>query len=91
MREYSKPEATFIDLGALGDKKMQVIRYILEHVNEETRLLFITNKELAEKAGVSTVTVSKTLKMLQEKGLVERKPGVIKLTLRGEEADHGGE
>ena len=70
---------------------MQVIRYILEHVNEETRLLFITNKELAEKAVVSTVTVSKTLKMLQEKGLVERKPGVIKLTLRGEEADHGGE
>lgn len=51
MREYSKPEATFIDLGSLRDKKMQVSRYILEHVNEETRLLFITNKELSEKSG----------------------------------------
>ena len=45
----------------LGNRKMQVVKYILENMDKSTNTLVITNRELAEKSKVSLDTVSKTI------------------------------
>lgn len=66
----------------VGNKKMQVVNYILDHMAKHGELantLVITQKELAEKADVSIKTVSITLNLLDDANIIKKKTGVIKL------------
>ena len=55
----------------LGGQKYKVFKYIVEHKSTDNTLI-ITNRELAEKCGVSTQTVYECIKLLKEKGLIAK-------------------
>ena len=61
----------------LGNKKMQVVKYILSHMSKSENTLIITTRELAEKCDMSTKTVTETLKLLENAKIIERKTGAI--------------
>lgn len=61
----------------LGNKKMQVVKYILENMEKSTNTLIITTPELAKKSKVSRQTVSDTLKILESAQIIARKTGAI--------------
>ena len=63
-------------LDELGNKKMQVVKFILENINYEN-VLTMTAKEITEKSGISDKTVRETLKKLEAANLITRKTGVI--------------
>ena len=70
--------SAIIDLiEALGNKKMQVVRYLLENMELSTNSLFITTQELAEGSGVSFKTVIETLKILESAKIIKRRTGGI--------------
>lgn len=73
----------------LGNKKMQVFRYILENKNLDNQLM-ITTKELAEKSKISLRTTHETLVILEQKGLIKRRTGglmvIPKLAHKGNNA-----
>ena len=54
----------------LGNRKMQVVKYILENMDKSTNTLVITNRELAEKSKVSLDTVSKTIATLKKAKII---------------------
>ena len=60
----------------LGGQKYKVFKYIVEHKSSDNTLI-ITNRELAAKCDVSTKTISETLKLLKEKGLIATRTGAI--------------
>lgn len=60
----------------LGNKKMQVFRYILENKDYDNKLI-ITTRELAEKAKVSLKIAHTTLQILEDKGLIKRRIGSL--------------
>lgn len=64
-------------IDTLGNKKMQVVKYILENMEKSTNTLIITTPELAKKAKVSRQTVSDTLKTLESAQIIARKTGAI--------------
>ena len=69
----------FIDLfDKLGGKKYVVFKYILSNKNSENALI-ITNRELAKVCNVGINTVTDTLKLLKEAGLITQKTGAIML------------
>ena len=71
--------AYFCDLfDKLGGKKYVVFKYIIEHKNPDNQLI-ITNRELAEKCKVGINTVTDTLKLLKEAGLISTRTGAIML------------
>ena len=61
----------------LGNKKMQVVKYILANMCKTNNTLIITTRELAEACKVGLNTVIDTLKMLEESGIIERRTGAI--------------
>ncbi len=61
----------------LGNRKMQVVKYILENMDKSTNTLILTNRELAKKANVSLDTVSKTLTILKKAKIISTKTGAI--------------
>lgn len=61
----------------LGNKKMLVVRYILEHMSKTENTLIITTRELAQECNVSHNLVLQTLKLLDEAGIIERRTGAI--------------
>lgn len=61
----------------LGNKKMLVVKYILAHMSKTENTLIITTRELAEKCGVSHTVVLRTLKLLEESKIIERRTGAI--------------
>ena len=63
----------------LGNKKMQVVKYILENMQKADNTLIITTRELAEKSGVGHNTVLETLRTLENSGLIERRTGALML------------
>ena len=63
----------------LGNRKMQVVKYILENMDKSTNTLVITNRELAEKSKVSLDTVSKTIATLKKAKIITR-TGAIMIT-----------
>lgn len=68
----------FIELmDIIGTKKLQVVKYILENMEKSNNTLIITTIELADKTNTSRQTVSDTLKLLEESGLIERRTGAI--------------
>lgn len=60
----------------LGGQKYKVFKYIVEHKSADNTLI-ITNRELAKKCEVTVDTVSRTLKLLKEKGLIATRTGAI--------------
>lgn len=64
-------------IDTLGNKKMQVVKYILRNMDKSTNTLIITVRELAKKSGVSLQTASETLLLLEEANIIARKTGVI--------------
>lgn len=60
----------------LGGQKYKVFKYIIEHKSADNTLI-ITNRELAQKCNVSTKTITETLKLLKEKGLIATRTGAI--------------
>lgn len=70
--------ATLID--SLGNKKMQVVKYILQHMDKSTNTLCMTTTEIASNCNVARQTVSDTLRILTEAGIVKRKTGVIAIS-----------
>lgn len=60
----------------LGGQKYKVFKYIVENKSSDNTLI-ITNRELAKKCEVTVDTVSRTLKLLKEKGLIATRTGAI--------------
>lgn len=61
----------------IGNKKMQVVKYILTNMCKTNNVLVITTRELAEECNMSTRTVTETLKLLENSGIIERRTGAI--------------
>ncbi|EJR08156.1 hypothetical protein II9_05634 [Bacillus cereus MSX-D12] len=54
-----------LDLNLNGDKKIQVLNFVMDNLNDENQL-HMTQKEISEKTGVSSRTIAETMKALQE-------------------------
>ncbi len=65
---------------SLGNRKMQVVKYILENMDKSTNTLIITNRELAEKSQVSLDTVVKTISILKKAKIITTRTGAIMIT-----------
>lgn len=66
-------------IDTIGNKKMKVVKYILEKM-DSTNKLTETTTEIAKHCEVSRMVVSDTLKLLEEVGFVARKTGVVMLS-----------
>lgn len=66
-------------IDAIGNKKMKVVKYILEHMDSNNKLTE-TMSEISQNCGVSRMTVSDTLKMLETVGVIARKVGTVMLS-----------
>lgn len=64
-------------IDSLGNKKMQVVKYILRNMEKSTNTLIITTRELASKSNTSIKTVIETLKVLEDAQIITRKTGAI--------------
>lgn len=62
---------------SLGNKKMQVVKYILANMEKSNNSLIITTRELSEKSGVGYNTVVETLKILEKANIIKRKTGAL--------------
>lgn len=62
----------------LGGQKYKVFKYIVEHKSSANTLI-ITQRELAQNAGVSLEIVRQALKLLREKNLIATRTGAIML------------
>lgn len=69
-------------IDSLGNKKMQVVKYILEHMDKSTNTLIITTTELANKCKVSRQIVSDTLQILDKANIIQRRTGAIMISPR---------
>lgn len=63
-------------IDAVGNKKMMVIEYIIKHMGADN-VLIATSQEIADKIGVSNITVKRTLQALAKANLIRRRPGII--------------
>ncbi|NCP67957.1 helix-turn-helix domain-containing protein [bacterium] len=66
-------------LEQVGNKKIKVANYILSQRDKNTNYLIQTQREIAEKCGVSLQTVSSTLKALEQANLVVGKSGIYQV------------
>lgn len=64
----------------LGNKKMKVVKYILNNMSKSDNILLITNRELASKASVGINTVTETLKVLEKANIIQRRTGAIMIS-----------
>ena len=63
----------------LGNQKMQVLKYLLDHKDAYNQVNE-TNSSLAAKIGCSRPTVIDTLKIMSDAGLIQRKNSVIMIS-----------
>lgn len=63
----------------IGNKKMQVVKYILSHMDSNNKLSE-TVREISVGSGCSLQTVHDTLKILEECQIIARKTGTVMLT-----------
>lgn len=66
-------------IDTLGNKKMKVVKYILENMDGSNKLCE-TTREISEHCGVSRSIVIETLGLLDEVGFIARKTGVVMLS-----------
>lgn len=78
MITYLAELVSLIDI--VGNKKMTVVKYILQNMDKSTNKLTETTTEIAQNSGVSRMVVSETLKILEEAGFIARKTGVVMLS-----------
>ena len=64
-----------ISEGKRNPKKIKVIRYILDNVDEHRSTLLVTGQELADICEVSKPTALDTLKFMESLGLINRRSG----------------
>lgn len=64
----------------IGNKKMQVINYIMDHINYSNNILLTTQRELADKLGFSTKTVNETIKDLRKANILKTRTNAIMLS-----------
>lgn len=75
--------STMLDMiEKLGNRKMLIIKYILENMDKSSNSMFCTVRELAEKTKTSTKTVNDTLKLLEDNGIIQRRVGGIMINPR---------
>lgn len=65
---------------SLGNRKIQVVKYILENIDKSTNTLIITNRELARDSKVSLDTVSKTLLILKKAKIITTRTWAIMIS-----------
>ena len=65
-------------LDIVGSKKTKILIYILENM-DTNNILYTSNRKLAEKFGVSTSTVSLTLKALRNADIISTQTNLIML------------
>lgn len=75
-------------LEQVGNKKFSVAQYILKNRDRNTNYLIQTQREIAEKCGVSLQTVSTTLKALEAADLIVGKSGIYQVN--PEKLSYGG-
>lgn len=63
-------------LDILGGKKIKVVNYILDNLDDSTNVLIATQREIAQKSGVSLQTVSSTMKKLVDSNFLQKRTGV---------------
>lgn len=61
----------------LGNKKLQIVKYILENMDKSNNSMFCTVRELAKETNTSLQTVTDTLKILDKAGIIKRRSGGI--------------
>ena len=66
-------------VGKLGNQKVKVLAYMLDH-KDGNNCLNATNSQLAQLVGVSRPTVIETMKVLQSANLVTRKNSIIMIS-----------
>lgn len=71
--------SVFEALEQVGNQKMKVASYILQNRDKNTNYLIQTQREIAEKCGVSLQTVSRTLKALEKADLLVGKSGIYQI------------
>lgn len=72
--------ATIINMiDSIGNKKMQVVKYILQKM-DSNNLLLETVREIAVGSGCSLQTVNDTLRTLEACGVIARKTGAVMLS-----------
>lgn len=64
-------------LNDLGNKKIQVLRYIIQKRNKVSNIVIATVRDIARELNMSLKTVNDTLVLLEDKGAIKRKTGVI--------------
>src|SRR5699024_11774863 len=57
----------------LGNKKMQVVKYILENMDKSTNTMIINTRELAIKSKNSRQKVIETIKIIEKDQIIYRK------------------
>lgn len=68
-------------IDSIGNKKMQVVKYVLKNM-DSNNILLQTVREVAAGCGCSVQTVNDTLKLLEQCGIIARKTGAIMLSPR---------
>ncbi len=72
--------STIIDLlDIVGNKKLVIVKYILNNMDTHNNTLLTTTRELAKATRVSTPTITETLKILEENEIISRRTGAIML------------
>ena len=64
----------------IGNKKMKVVSYIMDHLTYSTNTLIITQRELAKALGFSITTVEATIKALKKAKIIKARTGAIMLS-----------
>lgn len=65
---------------ALGNKKMLVVKYILQEMCKTNNTLIATQDKIAKSLGVSRKVVCETLKLLEDANVIYRETGAIMLS-----------
>ena len=63
----------------LGNKKMQVVRYLIKQM-DSNNLVIKTIAKIEKDTGISHTTIQATLKALETAGIIKRQNGVIMLS-----------
>lgn len=66
-------------IDSIGNKKMQVVKYILQNKDSNNKLSE-TVREISKGSGCSIQTVQETLKLLESCGVIARKTGTVMLS-----------
>ncbi len=64
-------------INELGNAKMKLLTYLLEKRHAATNQIIKTQREIAQETGISLDTISRTLKALDQHGIIKRKTGVL--------------